>query len=426
MRLEVASFAVRDLEFGARTALWDHTLVVDRDELRALVLEDSHFSDVELHLARPGESVRIINGLDVVEPRWKVAGPGGVFPGFVSAPTAVGEGRTHRLAGVAVIEVSEPVPGEPTHFREQILDMAGPGAAFSPFGQTLNLALRFKPAPGLFPADAPRPKDVLGGSQEAFDYNRAITRAATRIAAHLARTSVDRPPDEVETFDLAPCAPDLPRVVCTYHYQGPFLYGLPVRLPFGALVHPNEAFDGALVGWRQAYRCTYWDQNNDALLQLCRHHGRDVNFVGCILFGDTSPSRAEKERIGSAVARMARMLGAQAALVLGINGSNLAVDTMLAIQECERLGIKTTLIYLDVGYGVDDPGFIHAVPEADAIVCTGSRDRPVTLPRMDKLIGGERLITSEADPRGELTVPMRYVHSSCSNQGFSRHTTRFE
>ena len=57
----------------------------------------------------------------------------------------------------------------------------------------------------------------------------------------------------------------------------------------------------------------------------------------------------------------------------GINGSNgAAIHTMLAIQECEKLGIKTTLIYLDVGYGPDDPGFGYAAPEADAIVQSGA------------------------------------------------------
>src|SRR5438132_8889211 len=135
MRLEVGSIRIRDVELGAGTALRDHTLVIDPQELRALVLDDPHFTDVRVHVVKPGESVRIIHAMDVVEPRWKVAGPGGVFPGFVSPPSSVGEGTTYRLAGVAVVEAGAPVPGEPTHFREQLVDMAGPGAQYSPFGQ---------------------------------------------------------------------------------------------------------------------------------------------------------------------------------------------------------------------------------------------------------------------------------------------------
>src|SRR3982074_2541422 len=137
MRLAVGSITVEDLELGPSTALRGRTLVVNREEIRQVVLPDPHFAGVEIHVARPGESVRIIHALDVVEPRWKVAGPSGVFPGFVSAPAAAGDGKTIRLAGVAVIEAGEPVPGEPTHFREQVVDMSGPGAEYSPFGHTL-------------------------------------------------------------------------------------------------------------------------------------------------------------------------------------------------------------------------------------------------------------------------------------------------
>lgn len=425
MRLEVGTFQIRAIEFGARTGVAGGTLVVSNDEVRRLVLGDSHFADVQVHLVRPGENVRIINAKDAVEPRWKVSGPGGVFPGFVSAPTTVGEGRTHRLGGVAVLEVAEPVPGEQTHFREQILDMSGPGAEFSPFAQTLNVALEFMPHPSLFPSASVDAKDVLGGTNEAEDYNRATTLACLKVAAYLARATADQTPDQVETFELTPCAPALPRVACLYHTQANYLYGMKIALPFGTLVHPNEVFDGALVGWRQAYRSTYWDQNNQAMHELYQAHGKSVNFVGCVLFYDLTPEREQKERVSSAAAKLARLLDAQGALLLGINGSNYAIDTMLAIQECEKLGIKTTLIYLDVGYGPDDPGFVHAAPEADAIVCIGSRDRKITLPPTAKVIGGQRLASSAADPRGELTVNQRDIHTACSAQGFTRQTTRF-
>lgn len=425
MRLELGTFHINSIEFGARTAVAGGTLVVNKDEVQRLVLGDSHFADVQVHLVRPGEAVRIINAKDAIEPRWKVSGPGGVFPGFVSAPTTVGEGRTHRLSGVAVLEVAQPVPGEQIHFREQILDMSGPGAEFSPFAQTLNLALEFTPHPSLFPSASVDAKDVLGGTRAAEDYNRATTLACLKVAAYLAKATAEQQPDEIETFELTPCAPELPRVACLIHTQANFLYGIKVALPFGTLMHPNEAFDGALVGWRQAYRSTYWDQNNQAIRELYQAHGKSINFVGCVLFYDLTPEREQKERVGSAAAKLARLLGAQGALVLGINGSNYAIDTMLTIQECERLGINTTLIYLDVGYGPDDPGFVHAAPEADAIVCIGSRDRKITLPPTANLIGGPRLANSAADPRGELTVNQRDIHTACSVQGFTRQTTRF-
>jgi len=195
MRLEVGSVAVEGLEFGGQTALDGRTLLVDRDEIRRLVLEDPHFADVDVRLARPGESLRIIHALDVAEPRWKTDGPGGVFPGFVTDPVSAGEGHTRRLAGVAVVEVGEPVPGEATHFREQVIDMTGSGAPYSPFGQTLNVVLDFRPNLAFFPPDSKAPADVLAGSAEAADYNLAITTAGLKVAARLGQTAADVTPD---------------------------------------------------------------------------------------------------------------------------------------------------------------------------------------------------------------------------------------
>ena len=425
MRLEVGSIAVEGLEFGGQTALDGRTLLVDRDEIRRLVLEDPHFADVDVRLARPGESIRIIHALDVAEPRWKTDGPGGVFPGFVTDPVSAGEGHTRRLAGVAVVEVGEPVPGEPTHFREQVIDMAGPGAPYSPFGQTLNVVLDFRPNLAFFPPDGKAPADVLAGSTEAAEYNLAVTTAGLKVAARLGQTAADVTPDAVEVSEQAPCDPSLPRVVCIYQCQRPFLYGTVAQLATATLLHPNECYDGALVGWRQGQRSTYWDQNHAVLQELGRHHGKDLSFLGCILFGDITPYRADKERASSAAARLARLLGAQAAIFLGVNGSNYAVDTMLALEKCEQLGIRTTLVYPDVGNGRDDPGFIFALPEADAIVCSGSRDHAITLAPLDEVIGGSELMHPTQDPHAEVTIPVRYMHSACSVQGHPRLTTRF-
>jgi glycine reductase len=429
MRLEVGSVHIRDVELGDQTELRDHTLAIDPDELKALVLEDPHFADVCIHLAKPGEPVRIINALDVVEPRWKVAGPGGVFPGFVSPPVTVGEGRTHRLAGVAVVESARPVPGESTVFRERLIDMTGPGADLSPFGRTLNVVLEVTPNMAFFPPGSEQVKDFLSGGPEAAEYNRATQAAGLKVAARLGRTAREAVPDDVETFELGPCDSALPRVVCLIQELSltPFLYGIRVSLPLGTLVHPNELFDGALVRWNRGYAgSTYWEQNHPLLAELCRRHGRDVNFLGCIIFGGVTALASEKEASASTASKMARLLGAQAALVIGLNGSNHAVDVMLAIQKCERAGIKTTLVYNDVGDGPDDPGFIFAVPEADAIVNAGSRTQKVTLPKMERIIGGDRLVDPSIDPRGEITVPMRYVHSSVDPYGHSRLTVRFE
>jgi glycine reductase len=429
MRLEVGSVHVRDVRLDGRIALDRGVLTIDPDELRRLALEDPHFTDARVSVVKPGESVRIVNVIDVVEPRWKVRGSGGVFPGFVSPAATVGDGRTHRLAGVAVVESSPPVPGESTVFRERLIDMTGPGAQLSPFGQTLNVVLELTPNPAFFPPGAEKIKDMLSGGPEAAEYTTAVQAAGMRVAARLGRAAADVTPDSVETFELGPCDAGLPRVVCVIQGMSMTALYYGVRVPFtaGTLAHPNEFFDGAVVDWNRGYSgATYLAENHPILTDLCRRHGRDLNFVGVIFFGGVTTTIADKEACSNAAARIAGLLHADAALFIGTNGSNHAVDLMLAIQKCERVGIKTTLVYNDVGEGPDDPGFIFAVPEADAVVNAGSRVQHVELPKMNRLIGGERLVDPAIDPRGAITVPMRYLHSAVDPYGHSRMTVRFE
>jgi glycine reductase complex component B subunit alpha and beta len=271
--------------------------------------------------------------------------------------------------------------------------------------------------------------DVLSGGPESNEYMRAVQAAGLKVAAHLGRTAGERIPDDVEAFELGPCDPALPRVVSLHQEVTacPYLYGVRVSLPLGTMIHPNEVFDGAVVRWNRGYvGSTYWEQNHPVLVELCRRHGRELNYLGGIVFGGVTASAADKEASSSSVSKIARLLRAEAALVVGINGSNHAVDLMLTIQKCERAGIKTTLVYNDVGEGPDDPGFIFAVPEADAIVNSGWRNAKVTLPALQTIIGGESLIAPEMDARKELTVPLRYLHGAVDPMGHSRLTVRFE
>ena len=56
----------------------------------------------------------------------------------------------------------------------------------------------------------------------------------------------------------------------------------------------------------------------------------------------------------------------------------------------------------------------------------GSRVRRVTLPKLERLIGGEHLVDPHMDARGELTVPLRYLCCSIDATANTRQTVRFE
>ncbi len=60
MRLELGKIKIRDVAFGSQTKVEAGTLYVNKDELAALVLEDPTIKSCTVHLAKPGQEVRII------------------------------------------------------------------------------------------------------------------------------------------------------------------------------------------------------------------------------------------------------------------------------------------------------------------------------------------------------------------------------
>ena len=71
MKLELGIIPINDIQFGAESKVENGTIYVNADELKALILEDENLKSVELDIARPGESVRIMPVKDVIEPRVK-------------------------------------------------------------------------------------------------------------------------------------------------------------------------------------------------------------------------------------------------------------------------------------------------------------------------------------------------------------------
>src|SRR5512135_3312806 len=102
MRLELGCLQIEDVRFGDRTAIKDYVLSIDRQELISLLEQEPLFERVEIELAHPGESCRVIRVLDVLEPRYRLNGPN--FPGALEANGLVGDGLTRALKNVAVVE----------------------------------------------------------------------------------------------------------------------------------------------------------------------------------------------------------------------------------------------------------------------------------------------------------------------------------
>ena len=103
MKLELGYIDIKDIQFASESKVENGVIYVNAEELKALLLEDEHIASVELDIARPGESVRIMPVKDVIEPRVKVEGPGNIFPGTLAKVEAVGSGRTNVLRGSAIV-----------------------------------------------------------------------------------------------------------------------------------------------------------------------------------------------------------------------------------------------------------------------------------------------------------------------------------
>ena len=70
MRLELGTFTVEEIRFGASTSWLNGILEIDREELIAEIRKDPRITSVSLEIARPGDSVRITTVRDVwCEPR---------------------------------------------------------------------------------------------------------------------------------------------------------------------------------------------------------------------------------------------------------------------------------------------------------------------------------------------------------------------
>jgi glycine reductase complex component B subunit alpha and beta len=423
MRLELGTFPVTEVAFGSRTRYDDGRLEVDREAALAAVREDPRIVTADLQIARPGESARIWPVRDVIEPRVKVEGPGVCYPGICGRDiTTVGQGRTHRLAGMGVVEVSSvnwhDAGGD---FVETYLDMSGDYARMYPYSRLHNLCVVVEPDPAL--GDESR--------------NDAVHRATLAVSDHVAAAVRGLPPPEREVFTLEPAPADLPRVVYIWCVHSPqamsgsptafctATYGLTQLTP-PWLLHPNEILDGALSGpYRTAFAMSWTVANNPVLLGLYRGHARDWSFLGVIVLRTEWTTQTEKQLMGNQTAKLASMLGAQGAVVTWDAGGNEFIEVVRSIQACERLGIKTVFLTSEDDATDGAPTMLEPLPEADAIVSTGffknttlgvpdapAVERVIGLPY--KMVSGDRRTGSgrgrdqQVATRGPLPPPWRY------------------
>ena len=425
MKLEIANFPVAQIVLGDETRYTDGELRVNPEDVRSRMFDEEFFDDISVHVAHPGDSTRLIHIVDVVEPRYKLSGPGCVFPGVLGPPVQAGTGRTARLNGMAVVSTSEPAAGESQYWREAILDMSGPGARYSHFSQTANLVVEMSPKD---PGPETPPEDIetlntLRGSVYSQRMNVALRKAQIALASYLAETVSGFSPASVDTYELTDVDPSLPKVVYGCQVVRDLIYGIPPGWQ-PTLLHPNELMDGAvfrLSNYLASTRTTIYDQQNHPLVEdLYQRHGIDLNFLGVLLIPAGDEKLSEKELSAGYATKLLRMLHADGVVISWMGGGHLAIDPMLLIRNCERAGISASLLSPEMARTPDDTGFVYFAPEAEAIVSTGNFEEEVVLPRVDRVIGGKSLLMTGDDPQGELTVRIGQILGATHTSGMGK------
>lgn len=422
MKLELGFIRIKDVQFGATTEVKNGTLFVDKDAIIRLVKEDERIKDVTVELARPGEEVRIIPVKDVIEPRVKVSGKGGVFPGLISKVDTVGEGRTHVLKGAAVVTT-----GKIVGFQEGIIDMTGPGAQYTPFSETNNVVIVADPVDGL----------------KQHDHEAAIRLAGLKVAAYLGEAGRSVEPDEIKTYETKPLFeaakeyPNLPKVVYVYMLQSQgllhdtYVYGVDAKKILPTFMYPTEAFDGAIVSGNCVSACdkntTYHHQNSPVITDLYERHGKDINFLGCVITNE-NVTLADKERSSNYAAKLVEFLGADGAIVSEEGFGNPDADLVMNCAKLEQKGIKTVLV-TDEYAGRDgaSQSLADSTPLGNAVVTAGNANELITLPPMKKVIGhpeaadviaGGFAGSLKAD--GSIVAEIQVITGATNELGFSK------
>jgi sarcosine reductase len=407
MYLELANYQTGRIQFGDATRWRDGVLEINRDDLLGPILQAPLVESADIQLALPGEPMRIITVRDAIEPRVKVEGEGVAYPGILGRPVAtVGQGRTNRLGGMAVISCAPPQDNRrygllssyrPGTAYGDFLDMSGPGA-ISPYAFLCNVCVMVQPKRDLDPDAA----------------NRVVQRAMLSVSDRLAQTTIGQEPTEVEVFDMTP-RPGLPGFVYMHSIVSPeattlnpdstlgtAVYGI-TRLTQPWFLHPTEVLDGAACG--NFGRWLTWPLTSTIVLDMCRRHGKDFNFLGCIMVRTMWEEQRQKELMANRAAVIASVLKADGAIVTPTLRGQRFLDTIAVVEACERAGIKTVLITEEE----DDedgtaPPLLVTTPDVVAVVSTGDGSAAGPFPPVERVIGAGEIAPQWYDeqepPRG--------------------------
>lgn len=426
MRLELGKIFIKDIQFASESKIENNVLYVNKDELRKAIWDDEAIVSVEFDIAKPGESVRITPVKDVIEPRVKVEGRGGIFPGVLSKVDTVGEGKTIALKGMAVVTT-----GKIVGFQEGIVDMTGPGAEYTPFSKLNNLVIIAEPAEGI----------------KQHEHEKAVRFIGFKAAKYLGELARNLQPEETKVYETKPLLeqiaqyPNLPKVGYVYMLQtqgllhDTYVYGVDAKQIVPTILYPTEIMDGAIVSGNCVSACdknpTYVHLNNGVIEELYEKHGKEINFLGVIITNE-NVYLADKERSSNWTAKFTKYLGLDAAIVSQEGFGNPDTDLIMNCKKIETEGVKTVIVTDEyAGQNGASQSLADADPKADAVVTGGNANQLITLPKLDKVIGHIDVVNVIAGGNhdslkedGTIEVEIQAITGATNETGFGYLTAK--
>lgn len=426
MRLELGKIHIKDIQFASESKIEGNVLYINKEELSKAIWDDETIVSVDFEIARPGESIRITPVKDVIEPRVKVEGRGGIFPGILSKVDTVGEGRTIALKGMAVVTT-----GKIVGFQEGIIDMTGVGADYTPFSKLNNLVVIAEPAEGV----------------KQHDHEKAVRYIGFKAAQYIGELARELQAEEVKVYETKPLLeqlaeyPELPKVGYVYMLQtqgllhDTYVYGVDAKQIVPTILYPTELMDGAVVSGNCVSACdknpTYVHLNNGVVEDLYERHGKDINFVGVIVTNE-NVYLADKERSSNWTAKLTKYLGLDAVIVSQEGFGNPDTDLIMNCKKIEKEGVKTVIV-TDEYAGQDgaSQSLADADPLANAVVTGGNANQVVILPKLDKVIGHIEVVNVIAGGNNEslkedgtIEIEIQAITGSTNETGFGHLTAK--
>ena len=198
MNYELRKIQIDDVRFGDENRIDKGVLTINAQNIVDLIMEDKRIKSVEIDIARPGESVRILPVKDVIEPRAKV---GEMSSRSTFRCDGSGQGVTYALKGCAVVTTG-PIVG----FQEGLIDERA-GSPIQYFSKLNNIVIQ------IFKEESIEPRE----------HEQVVREAGIKAARYIGQLGLEYEDYVTEEIRWKPIGekygeyPELPKVVYVYN-----------------------------------------------------------------------------------------------------------------------------------------------------------------------------------------------------------------